>query len=113
MKKVPKSDAARQRPTARAMRKQLIDRLPDMLDAAIAAYQRIALSSHSNDPKSFVATHSGAKAALAHIEQVIKLAESALDEESDGAHAKKGEVEAYLVAARQALVCDPSEGEEG
>ncbi|MEQ8444194.1 MAG: hypothetical protein RIM72_09020 [Alphaproteobacteria bacterium] len=108
----PKSGPARRRTQAQQLRKELIRRLPEMLDAAIAAYQRIALTGQSDDPKSFVATHTGAKAALAHIEQIIKLAETALEKEQVADQGKKGEVEAYLSAARLALAADASSAEE-
>lgn len=88
---------------ARALRGHLVRKLPDMLDAAIAAYQKIATTAPSDDPKSFAAAHSGAKAALAHIEQIIKLAETAIAEEEKATPAQKGTLEALLGLARKAV----------
>lgn len=90
-------------PGARALRKRLILKLPDMLDAAIAAYQQIAMTAPADDPKTFAATHSGAKAALVHIEQIIKLAEAAIVEEDKTPKAQKTNVEALLNLARQTV----------
>lgn len=74
-----------------------------MLDAAIAAYQRIALMEHNmEDPKATAAAHSGAKAILAHIDQIIKLAEVSISGTGDGDRAS-GDLDAILAASRNAL----------
>ncbi|MDF1749946.1 MAG: hypothetical protein P1V34_13825 [Alphaproteobacteria bacterium] len=98
------------RPQSNTMRQRLMKKLPDMLDAAIAAYQQIALNGPSEDPKSFAAAHTGAKAALAHIEQIIKLAEAAAAQ--DEAHQNDAEGFSTLItAARSALEQDEEEQE--
>jgi hypothetical protein len=91
------------------MRARLIRKLPEMLDAAIDAYHHIALTPQPEDPKSFAASQTGAKAALAHIEQIIKLAESALREELQaGPQAESERIEALISAARSALGGEPT-----
>lgn len=88
------------------MRDRLVQKLPAMLDAAIAAYQQIAAAPHGDDPKNFTAAQTGAKAALAHIDQIIKLAEAALDREERTEHARPLEtdqVQALIGLARKAL----------
>lgn len=92
------------------MRSQLLRRLPTMLDAAIEAYQRIASAPPSDDPKMFSATQTGAKAALAHIEQIIDLAETALKQEDAKAGPETDQIESLLGSAREALSQDRREG---
>lgn len=85
------------------LRDRLAERLPEMLDAAITAYQRIAApvggddDSKGFDPKSFAASQTGAKAALAHIEQLIVLAEAIIRDPPAG-HAGDTALAAHLVA---------------
>ncbi|MBP5856269.1 hypothetical protein KAJ83_04565 [Marivibrio halodurans] len=84
------------------LRDRLAERLPEMLDAAITAYQRIAAPVGGDDPKgfdpkSFAASQTGAKAALAHIEQLIVLAEAIIRDPPAG-HAGDTALAAQLVA---------------
>lgn len=98
------------RAPSRNLRNRLVRKLPAMLDAAIAAYQQIALTAPSDDPKSFAAAHTGAKAALAHIEQIIRIAESAIAQDTQASTSGGGssdQIEALLNAARSALGNDP------
>lgn len=95
---------------AQQIRARLIRKLPEMLDAAIDAYHHIALTPQPEDPKSFAASQTGAKAALAHIEQIIKLAESTLREELQaGPKAESERIEALISAARSALGASEAE----
>lgn len=90
-------------PQAERMRERLLKKLPAMLDAAIAAYQRIALMEHTmEDPKATAAAHSGAKAILVHIDQIIKLAEVSIGGSSHDDRAS-GDLDAILAASRTAL----------
>ena len=104
------TSGSRTRAADRTMRNKLARKLPAMLDAAIVAYQQIASSADGTDPKNFAAAHTGAKAALAHIEQIIKLAEAAIERESasTGTLPSQDRIEALIRTARGAL----SSGEE-
>ena len=104
------TSGSRKRAADRTLRTKLARKLPAMLDAAIAAYQQIASSADGTDPKNFAAAHTGAKAALAHIEQIIKLAEAAIEREatSAGAMPSQDRIEELIRTARGAL----SAGEE-
>ncbi|NMM45217.1 hypothetical protein HH303_12055 [Rhodospirillaceae bacterium KN72] len=98
--------SSRKRAADRPLRDKLARKLPAMLDAAIAAYQQIASSADGADPKTFAAAHTGAKAALAHIEQIIKLAEAAIEREatSPGTLPSQDRIEALIRTARGALL---------
>jgi hypothetical protein len=101
-------------PKSRAdmLRERLAERLPDMLDAAIQAYQRIAQQAGGEDPKSFAATQTGAKAALAHIEQLIVLAEGIIRESPTGQSHEAAAAERMVAEAKAALSSDADpEGE--
>jgi len=56
------------------LRQELASRLPDMLTTAIESYERITLPPVDADAKSYAALHGAAKAALSHIESLLKLA---------------------------------------
>lgn len=99
------------RSKAERMRERLLEKLPDMLDAAIAAYQRIAETGETDDPKSFAAAQTGAKAALAHIDQIIKLAEATLEKEEGEKGVENDQVQALIQSARIAMASDRVEGE--
>lgn len=104
-----KSSSKRGRPRrgrVRNMRSRLLQKLPAMLDAAIEAYQRIATCPPSDDPKLFAASQTGAKAALAHIEQIIDFAETALKQEDAQAGTDSERIETLLGTARKALEAD-------
>jgi len=86
-----------------ALRARLAERLPEMLDAAIAAYARIAEQTGGEDAKSFAAAQTGAKAALAHIEQLIVLAETVLRAAPADESPRAAEAERLVEEARAAL----------
>ena len=98
----PAADSRR----AETMRQRLAVRLPYMLDAAIAAYHRIAAQTEGTDAKTFAAAQTGAKAALGHIEQLIALAEavcpSEAPEENTGGTGPD-DLERLVATARAAL----------
>lgn len=106
MKKSHSKRARPRRGRVRTMRSQLLQKLPTMLDAAIEAYQRIAETPPSDDPKLFAASQTAAKAALAHIEQIMDLAESALKKEDAQTGPGSGEIESLLKSARLAVAQD-------
>jgi hypothetical protein len=93
------------RPRNQVMREKLLKKLPAMLDAAIAAYQRIALSDPNDDPKSAAVNHAGAKAILVHIDQILKLAEATLDV-VETPERVSSDLEVIIDASRRALSGD-------
>lgn len=88
------------------LRERLAERLPEMLDAAITAYQRIADPGGADDPKSFAASQTGAKAALAHIEQLIVLAEAIIRDLPSGHAGDTAAAEQLVAQAKAALGSD-------
>jgi hypothetical protein len=93
------------RPRNQVMREKFLKKLPAMLDAAIAAYQRIALSDPNDDPKSAAVNHAGAKAILVHIDQILKLAEATLDD-VETPERVSSDLEVIIDASRRALSGD-------
>ena len=92
-------------PPAKSLREQLAERLPDMLTAALAAYDAIALPGpEAADPRALGAQQNAARAALKHVEMILKLAESILPPETEDT--KETEKAALLAAARAALARD-------
>lgn len=102
-----RTGAKPKRPTAEMrtaeLRARLAERLPDMLDAAIAAYARIAEQAGGEDPKILAATQTAAKAALSHIEQLITLAEAVIRDAPGGHDPRTAEAERLVAEARAAL----------
>jgi hypothetical protein len=83
-----------------ALRQRLAGLLPARIEAAVAAYERFAGAEPPEDAKGFAAWHAAAKAALAHVEQLVKLARWAEGTpEADG----DGGVGRLLAEARAAL----------
>ncbi|WP_420548994.1 hypothetical protein [Curvivirga sp.] len=57
---------------------RLADRLPEMLSLALEAYDLITSQPIPEDPRVFTAQQGGAKAALTHMEVLLKLAQSTM-----------------------------------
>ena len=92
------------------LRARLSTTLPDHVAAALAGYEDFTASSPPADAKGFAAWHAAAKAALAHVDLLVKLArwaEGSPDPDEDGG------VERLLAGARAALdALDDSEEDE-
>ncbi len=56
------------------LRQKLAASLPRRIQAAIAGYEVFAASEPPDDSKGFAAWHAAAKAALAHVDLLVKLA---------------------------------------
>lgn len=70
-----RSGAAKAGPLPETLKARLADALPGLFDAALEAYRRLAETGHDGDAKSSAASHAAAKAALGHLELLLKLAE--------------------------------------
>jgi len=84
------------------LRRQLAQTLPDRIAAAVGGYESFVQSAPSDDAKGFAAWHAAAKAALAHVDSLVKLARWA----EGGSAASAGEedgIEGLLARARLAL----------
>lgn len=83
-----------------ALKTRLADRLPEHAAAALAGYEDFTATLPPSDSKGFAAWHAAAKAALAHVDLLVKLARWA-----DGtAEAGDGDgMERLLAGARAAL----------
>lgn len=55
------------------LRRLVHDTLPDRIGIALAGYQRFTADEPPADAKGFAAWHAAAKAALAHVEALVKL----------------------------------------
>jgi hypothetical protein len=92
------------------LRIRLAVRLPDHVAAALAGYEDFTATSPPADAKGFAAWHAAAKAALAHVDLLVKLArwaEGSIEADEDCG------VERLLQGARAALdALDDSDEEE-
>ncbi|MBI3446477.1 MAG: hypothetical protein HY055_14245 [Magnetospirillum sp.] len=82
------------------LRIRLAASLPDRVAAALAGYEDFTASSPPADAKGFAAWHAAAKAALAHVDLLVKLARWAEGSPEPDA---EGGVERLLAGARAAL----------
>lgn len=83
------------------LRQRLAAGLPASIHAALAAYERFAAEEPPADSKGFAAWHGAAKAALTHVEVLIKLARWA---EGGGADSREDDgLDGLLAEARAAL----------
>ncbi len=92
------------------LRRRLAGTLPGRIAAAVEGYEAFALSPPPDDPKGFAAWHAAAKAALAHVDYLVKLARWAVGKEET---AGDDGVDALIDRARAALAgfADEDEGE--
>lgn len=88
--------------SADAVRRVVQDSLPERIHTALAGYHRFTAEEPPADPKGFAAWHAAAKAALAHVEALVKLVRWA---EAPGTAAETAEdgLEDLLGQARRAL----------
>lgn len=56
-----------------AARQMVLAALPERMGAALEAYQRFTAEAPPDDAKGFAAWHAAAKAALSHVEVLVKL----------------------------------------
>ncbi len=82
----------------------LAKRLPEMLTLALEAYDRITSQPTAEDPKTFTAQQGGAKAALAHMEALLKMAHSVMETpEAKDEPSAIGELAGLVARAREAV----------
>lgn len=92
------------------LRRQCQSSLPARIRDALAGYERFAAADPPEDAKGFAAWHAAAKAALAHVDLLVKLArwaEGKADDTADGG----GGLDHLLAEARAALD-DLDDGED-
>lgn len=75
--------------------------LPARIKAALDEYRRFVAEPPPDDSKGFAAWQAAAKAALSHVEGLVKLARWAEGEASD----EPGGLDGLLAQARDALAC--------
>lgn len=86
-----------------SLRRQLQAALPVRIRAALDGYDRFAADEPPADAKGFAAWHAAAKAALAHVEVLVKLARWAEGKADEPAEAGTGGIDRLLADARAAL----------
>ncbi|MBI5165300.1 MAG: hypothetical protein HY985_15520 [Magnetospirillum sp.] len=88
-----------------SLRRRLLGALPARIDAALAGYETFAAAPPPADAKGFAAWHAAAKAALAHIELLVKLARWAEGKADDPTPTAVGDpgLDCLLAEARAAL----------
>lgn len=85
-----------------ALRRTVQDSLPERIQAALAGYHRFTAEEPPADSKGFAAWHAAAKAALAHVEALVKLVRWA-EAPATAAETAEGGLEDLLGQARRAL----------
>lgn len=90
------------------LRQSLASTLPDRIRAAVAGYEEFTGTAPPADAKGFAAWHAAAKAALAHVDLLVKLTRWA---ETETAEAEDG-LDHLLSQARAALDALDDTGEE-
>ena len=90
------------------LRQRLAGTLPARIQAAVTGYEEFTASEPPADAKGFAAWHAAAKAALAHVDLLVKLARWA---EAETAEIEDG-VERLLSQARAALDALDDDGED-
>jgi|AGTN01.2.fsa_nt_gi hypothetical protein len=85
--------------------------LPDRIVAALAGYERFTAEEPPSDAKGFGAWHGAAKAALAHVEVLVKLARWAEGKEDAAPDSDDG-LGRLLAEAREALAGLDEDGED-
>lgn len=101
--------------TPEDLKLRLAKKIPKMLTSALKAYDQIVKQPAAEDPKAFTAQQSGAKAALSHIDALLKLAQSTM-EGGDAIKVSEGEnqLDDLMVRARNATAkCDDLPEEDG
>ncbi|MCE2510396.1 MAG: hypothetical protein J4G10_05400 [Alphaproteobacteria bacterium] len=86
-----------------ALRKRVHAVLPSLMEKALSGYRHFATEPPPQDPKGFAAHHVACKAALAHMELLIRLARWA-ETEGHGDETGGEDVSKLIAEARAALV---------
>ncbi len=84
------------------LRRAVQDGLPERIQAALAGYHRFTAEEPPADSKGFAAWHAAAKAALAHVEALVKLVRWA-EGPAEAAETAEDGLEDLLGQARRAL----------
>ncbi|MBR7158349.1 MAG: hypothetical protein IKD08_01540 [Alphaproteobacteria bacterium] len=100
--------AARLPKSLKALKKQLLKTLPERIAGVIADYEEFASLQTPEDAKGFAAHHAACKAAIAHVELLLKLAKWS-EEENSG---ESGEDLSALIAKARAALDTMDEDEE-
>ncbi len=95
--------------TIDALRRDIAALLPHAMHQAIASYERFALSEarEPEDTKEFAAHHAACKAALQHLETLVKLARWASADRAGARAAEEADLGEVVEEARRALARFP------
>lgn len=90
--------------------RRLIEQLPGLIDAAVESYRRFAEAEPPGDAKSYAARQAACKAALAHLDLLLRLARMLLPR---AAPEYAPDLETLIAEARARAGLDGDEGGEG
>ncbi|MEX1306335.1 MAG: hypothetical protein WEA84_14360 [Rhodovibrionaceae bacterium] len=89
--------------------RNLAGQLPALIDIAVESYRRFAQAESPDDPKAYAAQQSACKAALAHLDLLLRLARALLPKA--GSEMPAPEVDALIAEARARAGLDREAGE--
>lgn len=84
------------------LRRQLRGSLPGLMEKALTGYRLFAAEVQPKDPKGFAAHHAACRAALAHMELLVRLARWAEADENSKAEADE-DMTKLIAEARMAI----------
>ncbi len=93
----------------KTLKKQLLKTLPERIAEVIADYEEFASLETPEDAKGFAAHHAACKAAIAHVELLLKLAKWS---EGENFTQNGEDAEALIAKARSALEEMEEDGDE-
>ena len=94
-----------------AAERNLAQQLPALIDTAVESYRRFALAEPPDDAKGYAAQQTACKAALAHLDLLLRLARALLP--TSTAAERAPDLETLIAEARAAAGLDDDSGGSG
>ena len=106
MSRKPKNAAA-----LASAERNLAEQLPALIDTAVESYRRFALADAPEDAKGYAAQQTACKAALAHLDLLLRLARALLPKSAAAERAP--DLETLIAEARAAAGLEEEKAESG